>query len=98
MKAAILVESRCPLVVADVELPNRLEYGQVLVDLHFSGICGAQLNEIDAVKGRDPYLPHILGHEGSGVVIDVGLGVSTTGGTVGSGTVDGCSLVISVFS
>ena len=30
MKAAILVESKKPLVVANVDLPKKLEYGQVL--------------------------------------------------------------------
>jgi D-arabinose 1-dehydrogenase-like Zn-dependent alcohol dehydrogenase len=49
-KAAILVESRRPLVVDMIDLPDRLEHGQVLVRLHASGICGAQLNEVDAVK------------------------------------------------
>jgi len=77
MKAAILVESQKPLVLADVTLPESLEFGQVLVDLHFSGICGAQINEIDAVKGPDKFLPHLLGHEGSGIVKKTGPGVST---------------------
>ena len=75
MKAAILVESKKPLVVADIALPERLECGQVLVRIHRSGICGAQLGEIDAVKGPDKFLPHLLGHEGGGVVEEVGPGV-----------------------
>jgi len=77
LKAAILTESRKPLVVADVDLPNSLEFGQVLVDVHYSGICGAQINEIDAAKGPDKFLPHLLGHEGSGVVQETGPGVTT---------------------
>ena len=77
MKAAILVESKQPLIIDDVALPDNIEFGQVLVDVNYSGICGAQINEIDAVKGPDRYLPHLLGHEGSGVVKEVGLGVST---------------------
>ncbi len=77
MKAAILVESKKPLVVADIDLPDELEFGQVLVDVHYSGICGAQINEIDAAKGPDKFLPHLLGHEGSGVVQKIGQGVST---------------------
>ena len=68
MKAAILAESKNPLIVADINLPEKLDVGQVLVKLHYSGICGAQINEIDAVKGPDKFLPHLLGHEGSGVV------------------------------
>ena len=77
MKAAILVDSKKPLMIADIELPKILEFGQVLVDLQYSGICGAQINEIDAVKGPDKFLPHLLGHEGSGVVREVGPGVTT---------------------
>ena len=77
MKAAILAESKQPLVIDDIALPDNLEFGQVLVDIHYSGICGAQINEIDAAKGPDKYLPHLLGHEGSGVVREIGPGVST---------------------
>jgi S-(hydroxymethyl)glutathione dehydrogenase/alcohol dehydrogenase len=47
------------------------------VKVHYSGICGAQINEIDAAKGPDKFLPHLLGHEGSGVVQKTGPGVST---------------------
>ena len=47
--------------------------GQVL----FSGICGSQIGEIDGVKGPDRFLPHLLGHEGTGIVLEVGEGVRT---------------------
>ena len=77
MKAAILVESKQPLVIDDITLPENLEFGQVLVDVHYSSICGAQINEIDAAKGPDKFLPHLLGHEGSGVVQKIGTGVNT---------------------
>ena len=76
-KAAILVESNKPLVVANIELPNDLLHGQVLVKVVYSGICGAQINEIEAAKGPDKFLPHLLGHEGSGMVLDVGPGVTS---------------------
>src|SRR3989338_3870233 len=76
MKAAILVKQKAPLEIAEIELPQKLEYGQVLVRVLFSSICGAQLNEIDAVKGEDKYLPHLLGHEGSGMVEETGPGVT----------------------
>ena len=75
MKAAILVKSKNPLIVDEVELPKSLDFGQVYVKLFYSGICGAQINEIDAVKGPDKFLPHLLGHEGSGKVLEVGPGV-----------------------
>jgi len=48
MKAAVLVESGKPLVLADLGLPAVLSFGQVHVRIHYSGICGAQINEIDA--------------------------------------------------
>ena len=47
MKAAILVEQRKPLVIDEIELPDALQVGQVLVKVHFSGICGSQIGEID---------------------------------------------------
>lgn len=74
-KAAILVEQRQPLVVAEIGLPQQLDVGQVLVRLAYSGICGSQLGEIDGAKGPDRFLPHLLGHEGSGTVMAVGAGV-----------------------
>ena len=71
-RAAILVELHKPLVVDEVALPERLEPGQVLVELAYSGICGSQLGEIDGAKGEDRFLPHLLGHEGSGTVLEAG--------------------------
>ena len=56
-------------------MPEFLEYGQVLVEMIYSGICASQLGEIEGVKGKDKYLPHLLGHEGIAKVIDIGPGV-----------------------
>jgi S-(hydroxymethyl)glutathione dehydrogenase / alcohol dehydrogenase len=75
ISAAILVQQNQPLVVDYIKMPSDLDYGQVLVKVHYSGICGSQLGEIDGAKGEDKYLPHLLGHEGSGVVIEIGKGV-----------------------
>src|SRR5207247_9104913 len=75
MRAAILTELNAPLVVAGLELPESLSFGQVLVKVHYSGICGAQINEIEGAKGPDKFLPHLLGHEGSATVLDAGPGV-----------------------
>lgn len=69
--AAILVEQRQPLVLDEVELP-RLGFGQVLVEIHVSRICGSQLGEIDGVKGPDRWLPHLLGHEAGATVLEIG--------------------------
>lgn len=75
MKAAILTEIGAPLSIAELTMPEALAVGQVLVKIHFSGICGSQLGEIDGAKGEDKYLPHLLGHEASGTVLDIGPGV-----------------------
>lgn len=75
IKAAILVEQKQPLVIDEIKPPENLAAGQVMVKLHYSGICGSQLGEIDGAKGPDRFLPHLLGHEGSGTVISVGEGV-----------------------
>ena len=77
MKAAILVKQDFELVVDEVELPTILNIGQVLVKLSVSGICGSQLGEIEGKKGIDPYLPHLMGHEGCGEVLKIGPGVNT---------------------
>ena len=76
-KAAILVEQNKPLVIDNIFLPKELLVGQVLVKIKYSGICGSQLGEIKGVKGSDKYLPHLLGHEGFGEVLNIGPGVST---------------------
>jgi S-(hydroxymethyl)glutathione dehydrogenase / alcohol dehydrogenase len=76
-KAAILARSREPLIIDEIALPEQLGVGQVLVKVLYSTICGAQLNEIAAAKGPDKFLPHLLGHEASAHVIEVGLGVTT---------------------
>ncbi len=76
-RAGILAESRKPLVVDEIEMPEALDAGQVLVRVLYTTICGAQINEIDAVKGVDKFLPHLLGHEASAEVIEIGPGVTT---------------------
>jgi len=73
--AAILVEQRRPLVLDEVEVPA-LGFGQVLVETFVTRICGSQIGEIDGVKGADRFLPHLLGHEGGGIVREVGPEVS----------------------
>ena len=74
-KAAVLVETGKPLVVTDLEIPA-LKAGQVLVEVAFSGVCHTQILECRGERGDDSYLPHCLGHEGSGIVHETGPGVS----------------------
>jgi Zn-dependent alcohol dehydrogenase len=75
MKAAVLEKLNSELVIHDLVVPD-LEYGQVLVKVMASGICGKQIGEIAGQYGPDLYLPHLLGHEGGGVVGAVGPGVT----------------------
>lgn len=83
-RAAILEQIGKPLALDQIQFSGPLLAGQVLVKLSYSGICGKQLEEMDGRGGPDPYLPHLLGHEGSGQVIDVGPAVRKvkTGDTV----------------
>lgn len=74
-KAAILYETNKPLVIEEIEIPE-LKEGQVLVKILYTGICRSQLNEIKGLKGEDKFLPHLLGHEGSGIIEKIGLGVT----------------------
>jgi S-(hydroxymethyl)glutathione dehydrogenase/alcohol dehydrogenase len=78
-KAAILERNNEPLNIDTVTFKGPLEAGQVLVRLHATGICGKQIEEIDGSRGHDQFLPHMLGHEGSGVVVDTGPGVTKVG-------------------
>lgn len=76
MKAAVLSRLNEPLdVMSGIECaaPGR---GQVLVKLAYSGVCHSQLMEVRGRRGPDAYLPHLLGHEGTGKVIEIGEGVS----------------------
>lgn len=75
-KAAILVRSRERLVVDQIEFPMELQAGQVLARVLHTTICGAQINEIEAVKGPDKFLPHLLGHEAAATVMEIGPGVT----------------------
>ncbi len=74
-RAAILWETNTPLIIDDVEIPP-LKKGQVLVQILYSGVCRAQYNEMIGLKGPDRYLPHLLGHEASGIVVDIGQGIT----------------------
>ena len=76
MKAAILCKKNERISVEDIQLPAQLRYGQVKVKVIVSGLCGAQLQEIAGLKGNERFMPHLIGHEGCGLVEDIGPGVS----------------------
>ena len=76
MKAAVLEAINEPLQIREVGL-TPLKTGQVLVKVLISGLCGAQLQEIKGFKGNARFLPHLMGHEGCGIVEEIGSGVTT---------------------
>lgn len=74
-EAAVLFELAQPLRLITLSIPD-LKPGQVLVDVAYSGVCRSQLLEVRGKRGEDRFLPHTLGHEGSGTVLEVGAGVT----------------------
>jgi S-(hydroxymethyl)glutathione dehydrogenase / alcohol dehydrogenase len=74
-RAAVAVEKGKPLQIMDVELEGP-KAGEVLVEVKATGIC--HTDEF-TLSGADPegLFPAILGHEGAGIVVDVGANVSS---------------------
>jgi S-(hydroxymethyl)glutathione dehydrogenase/alcohol dehydrogenase len=75
MKAAILRDLGKPLSIENLEVP-KLGRGQVLVKMQLAAVCHSQKLEVSGGRGADRFLPHLIGHEGVGIVIDVGPGVA----------------------
>lgn len=75
MKAAVLFELNQPLRIVDLPL-QRPGPGQILVKIAATGLCHAQLLEIRGENTIGPMNPNLLGHEGSGIVMEVGEGVT----------------------
>ena len=75
IKAAVLFEIGKPLQIREIT-SNPLKKGQVLIKILYSGICRSQLMEVQGLRGDDKWLPHLLGHEGSGIVEAIGEGVT----------------------
>jgi S-(hydroxymethyl)glutathione dehydrogenase / alcohol dehydrogenase len=73
--AALLVAIGKPLELADIEIP-KLNPGQVLVEIAYSGACGTQVMEWRGDKGEDKWVPHCIGHEGVGRVLEIGSAVT----------------------
>jgi S-(hydroxymethyl)glutathione dehydrogenase / alcohol dehydrogenase len=75
VRAAVAFEKGKPLTVEEVELDGPRE-GEALIEIKATGVC--HTDEFTR-SGRDPegLFPAILGHEGAGVVVDVGPGVRT---------------------
>jgi len=75
INAAVLEELGKPLLIKSISMPQLLR-GQVLIKILYSGVCRSQLMEVKGKRGADSWLPHLLGHEGSGIVQEIGEGVT----------------------
>ncbi len=70
-KSAVLFEIGKPLHFISLTMPE-LEQGQVSVRLAYTSVCHTQLSEARGRRGPDRFLPHTLGHEAAGVVMQTG--------------------------
>lgn len=74
-RAAVAFKAGAPLTIETVDLQGP-QAGEVLIELKATGICHT---DAFTLSGDDPEgaFPAILGHEGAGVVVDVGPGVTS---------------------
>src|SRR5580704_9978084 len=75
VRAAVAIAAGKPLEISTVQLEGPRE-GEVLVEIKATGVC--HTDEF-TLSGADPegLFPAILGHEGAGVVVDIGRGVTS---------------------
>jgi S-(hydroxymethyl)glutathione dehydrogenase/alcohol dehydrogenase len=71
LKAAVLFKLNTKLKIIDLKIPILKPY-QVLVKIKYSSICRSQLMEIYSGRDNKKWLPHLLGHEGTGKIIKLG--------------------------
>lgn len=74
-RAAIALKAGSPLIIDEVDLSGP-RAGEVLVEIKATGVCHT---DAFTLSGNDPEgaFPAILGHEGAGVVLEVGPGVTS---------------------
>ena len=74
-RAAVAVEAGQPLVIGEIDVAAP-KAGEVLVQMVATGVCHT---DAFTLSGDDPegLFPCVLGHEGGGIVVDVGEGVTT---------------------
>ena len=75
VKAAVAHEPGKPLSIETVQLEGP-KAGEVLVEIKATGVCHT---DAYTLSGKDPegLFPAILGHEGAGIVVEVGAGVTS---------------------
>lgn len=72
-KAAVMYQYNAPLAIESLEL-RALRAGEAIVKLAASGVCHSDLSALQGKMGLPP--PAVLGHEGAGIVEEVGTGVT----------------------
>src|ERR671920_1077359 len=74
-RAAVAFAPKQPLEIVEVDLEGP-KAGEVLVEIMATGICHTDAYTLDGLDSEGLF-PSILGHEGAGVVVEVGEGVTS---------------------
>ena len=69
IKAAVLEKINKKLKIKNIYHEDNLSKNQILIKIIYTGICGSQIGEIKGIKGKDKFLPHLLGHEATGIIL-----------------------------
>jgi S-(hydroxymethyl)glutathione dehydrogenase/alcohol dehydrogenase len=73
--AAVAYQANAPLVIEEIDVEGP-KTGEVLIEIRATGVCHT---DAYTLSGADPegLFPSVLGHEGAGIVVDVGAGVKS---------------------
>lgn len=74
-RAAVAFAPKTPLEIVEVDLEGP-KAGEVLVEIMATGICHTDAYTLDGFDSEGIF-PSILGHEGAGIVREVGAGVTS---------------------
>ena len=74
-RAAVAFEAKRPLEIVELDLEGP-KTGEVLVEIMATGICHTDAYTLDGLDSEGLF-PSVLGHEGCGVVREVGAGVTS---------------------
>ena len=74
-RAAVAFEAKRPLQVVEVDLEGPKAF-EVLVEIKATGICHTDAYTLDGLDSEGLF-PSILGHEGAGIVVEIGPGVTS---------------------
>ena len=74
-RAAVAFEAKKPLEIVELDLEGP-KAGEVLIEIKATGICHTDAYTLDGLDSEGLF-PSVLGHEGAGVVVEVGAGVTS---------------------